>query len=146
MNDCEEEIILFTCTQCGQDLPPGEGGYDDDYYCEPCTNLIQERYDEILREVQGEPVNQFKPHMPAFVDAEEDALKAQPFNTLEELLSLPFVKKFKEYDHQFCLSEDNELMKVKDDGSWWWVVGFLKEPVAGLPLWEQGKAPIHKKD
>lgn len=63
------------------------------------------------------------------------------FETLEELVEIPWVKKYLEIynedgkNHTFQISE-NHLMIVRDDNQWWWVVGAIKFPDrVDLPEW-----------
>ncbi len=78
-------------------------------------------------------MNKLIPHVPGFVEGED----REPlyFSSKAELLNLAWVKRFDKDDHTLCVSEDNDLMSVKDDGTLWWVVGFLDKPVDGLPVW-----------
>lgn len=86
-------------------------------------------------------MNQIRQHIPGFVDGIEPA--EATFSTLDELLSVPFVARFREIVdpgkpfHRFSYSEDgNLLMAEYDEGRSWWVVGYLREAVDGLPNWE----------
>jgi hypothetical protein len=65
------------------------------------------------------------------------------FNTLDELLSHEYVKRFFEEDHIWKYSsakyagESDYLMIVNKDNSWWWVVGYITDGAAlGLPAWK----------
>jgi len=86
--------------------------------------------------------NVFKEHKPGSVDAAP--LPPYQFDTLEELLQQPQVKRFAtSKDHiEFQLSKPYRkggiyhLMQVCKDGSYW-VVGYLKQSVAGLKEWEK---------
>lgn len=78
--------------------------------------------------------NLLRPHIPNFAYNGEDK-KSWEFNTLEELLELEWVTRFKEDKKSFMLSE-NKLMIVSDAGDWWWVVGYLKDKV-DLPEWKE---------
>ena len=58
------------------------------------------------------------------------------FETVDELLNIPFVKHHEKEGHSFQMSDLN-LMIVKDDESWWCVVGTVKFPDrVDLPKWE----------
>ena len=83
-------------------------------------------------------LNRVVQHIPAFVDTREPAPSAE-FTTMNELLAVPFVAQWLPPDEPGWhaeVSADNPtvLMAVKDDGSEWWVIGFLSSPV-DLPTW-----------
>jgi hypothetical protein len=83
-------------------------------------------------------MNEIVQHVPTFVDGVER--KRATFTTLEELLAVPWVKNYAdsaEEFHQFSVSGQFLLVESRG-GKHWWVVGVLKEPVAGLPAWGQG--------
>lgn len=88
-----------------------------------------------------------KRYVPAFIDIEDEPDgNEREFNTLEELLEIPFVKR-KIFDgfKRFSISYDSDkdsgcyLMAEYNDGSDW-VAGFIygcdtKNPI--LPRWEK---------
>lgn len=77
-------------------------------------------------------MNEIQQHRPAFFEGFEN--ENVPFDTLEELLKISWVANFAKSlaFHRFSVS-DNHLMAEYHDGREWWVVGFLKNPVDGLP-------------
>ena len=82
-------------------------------------------------------MNTFTQHVPAFVDI--DRPSPIQFETTEDLLSLEIVGRYKENCYWFVM-DGNTLMMVKDDGFYWWVVGFIeKSELIKLPKWEGPK-------
>lgn len=61
------------------------------------------------------------------------------FNSLEELVNLPFVKHYKNkkdfYRFSITNSKSKMLMAEYNEGSVFWVVGFLSEAIEGLTEW-----------
>lgn len=89
-------------------------------------------------------MNEFKAHIPCYIQEIFDILEPISFSTTEELLNIPHVRKFserwpggEEFSH-YCVN-DNLLMAVYKNGYLWFVVGYLKEPVLDLPEWDGGK-------
>jgi hypothetical protein len=81
-------------------------------------------------------------HVPAFMDIEGRDIGT--FETTEELLNLPFVKRCRELVdfRRFSLSGDL-LMVETNDGLNWWVVGRIDEPgKVDLPKWEPQDRPL----
>ncbi|PWT88678.1 MAG: hypothetical protein C5B54_10245 [Acidobacteria bacterium] len=84
-------------------------------------------------------MNSIKQYRPTFVESDEE-LKRVEFNSLDELLAIPFVKNFSEGKYagplfkRFTISDHKILMAEYKSGEYY-VVGFLKEPV-DLPKWE----------
>jgi hypothetical protein len=78
-------------------------------------------------------MNKLTQHIPNFAYNGQE-IKSWDFNSVEELLNLEYVKSFSEEGHSIMISGKNILMTVKDDNSWWWVIGRLEEPV-DLPVW-----------
>lgn len=81
-------------------------------------------------------------YKPTFVDFADDEKNKFHFESKQELLDIPFVKKFSEENNfvGYALSPDSKktaLMAVYDDGYKWWVIGFI-EDVSGidLPEWK----------
>lgn len=83
-------------------------------------------------------MNEIRQHIPAFVETEKGP-EVMPFETLDELLVIPWVKRWREFPrfHQFSQS-DRHLMAEFRGGREWWVVGLLSNPVEGLPVWDHG--------
>lgn len=81
--------------------------------------------------------NEIRQHIPDFCEGFEKAVVE--FNTLEELLAIPFVKNFSAHDsfHRYSVN-DNHLIAEYRGGREWWVVGILKSSVEGLPEWDHG--------
>ena len=85
--------------------------------------------------------NEITRYFPGFFDVGKNDRITIPFNTMEELIELPFVKDWKECEgfHQYAISSgngpkgQNYLMGQLDEGYEWWVIGVLKHPVDGLP-------------
>lgn len=78
-------------------------------------------------------MNEIKQHRPAFFDGFEN--ETVPFDTLEELMAIPWVVSFAlaaEF-HGFSVYDNHALIAEYRGGERWWVVGFLKNPVDGLP-------------
>jgi hypothetical protein len=71
------------------------------------------------------------------------------FNSLEELVNLPFVKSManRENFYRFSITTDKtkKLMAEYNEGGEWWVVGFLSETIAELPEWSPQKNDIESK-
>lgn len=81
--------------------------------------------------------NIFKEHIPGFVD--RDPEPPYHFDTLEELLEQPQVKRFTSWKSFKYLSQslsDGQicLMATDEDGSYG-VVGYLEYPIEGLKEW-----------
>jgi len=78
-------------------------------------------------------------HIPTFCDVES---KSAEFSTVEELVAIPFVASFAK-DKSFsgyAISEDRLMATYRNDGGWWWVVGYLSNPEkVDLPVWEPNK-------
>jgi hypothetical protein len=61
------------------------------------------------------------------------------FNTLEELLAIPWVKSFSVHKTFYRYSvSDYHLMAEYRGGREWWVIGQLKNNDIGLPKWDKG--------
>lgn len=90
-----------------------------------------------LQGIVGHPGNEIRQHIPDFCEGFDKATAA--FDSLDELLKIPFVANFMSSPnfHQFSVS-DNHLMAEYRGGREWWVVGYLKNPNIGLPAWNHG--------
>jgi hypothetical protein len=87
-----------------------------------------------------------KQHIPNFVSGFDPV--TTEFETLDELLSLDFVKRFNDGDNSFYRFSVNDystrvhLMAEYDEGRKWWVVGYIygiaKDDI-GLPQWKPNK-------
>ncbi len=89
----------------------------------------------------------FEQHIPDYVDYRE-APPRWEFNTTEDLCNLPPMLKAKEnpkFSH-FAIS-GNDILKICDDGFYWWVVGSVDD-AAGLelPAWDGGKYRAELED
>lgn len=84
-------------------------------------------------------MNSIRRHIPGCCSDGDEPPEIVEFNTMEQLLSVPFVNSFSggQRFHRYSLSR-NHLMAEYRDGKEWWVVGTLKYPVAGLPEWDRG--------
>lgn len=81
--------------------------------------------------------NTIRQHIPDFFEGFEKALV--DFNTLEDLLAIPWVKNFSAHANFYRYSvSDNHLMAEYRGGRTWWVVGTLRHRVDGLPEWDHG--------
>jgi hypothetical protein len=85
----------------------------------------------------------FTQHVPAMVDLGDSSPIQFEFSSLEELLSHEYVKRFSKEDHSWQCSYKkypggrDTLMTVKNDGSFWWVVGYITDGAAlNLPAWK----------
>ncbi len=83
-------------------------------------------------------MNEIVQHIPAFVETTEPRSRAT-FDTLAELLKVPFVSTWAEEPifHQFSV-DGGCLMAELRGGCSWWVVGHLRDPVPELPAWNKG--------
>lgn len=83
-------------------------------------------------------MNSILQYRPAFFEGFKN--ERADFDTVEELMKVPFVKGFSEDENffRFSVSGDHLLAEFRN-GDEWWVVGTLKEPVDGLPEWREPK-------
>ena len=101
-------------------------------------------------------VNKIKQHYPNFCEGFTPEVVS--FSSTEELLNIPFVKKFSELPkfYRYSISsykkyETRDLLMCElDEGYEWWVIGILenKENV-NLPEWSakyKAKNETHKKE
>lgn len=82
-------------------------------------------------------MNKITQHIPTFVDYREPA-PSYEFNSIEELLAMPFVNEHAQNNkfYRFSIS-GHHLMAERDNGGWWWVVGYIAEPNRiNLPEWK----------
>jgi len=110
------------------------------YRC--CGRLEEEGHNEhcVNYQPEGETkINRFVEHYPAYCDYDP---KSYGFDTLEELLNIEFVKRFKN-QKGFCRYSYSSphLMAEYNEGKKWWCVGSIRNNL-GLPKWE----PIYEKD
>lgn len=73
-------------------------------------------------------------YRPAFFEGFE--IETAEFSTVEELESIPFVKRHTNAGdhHRLSLTKDNTLMAEFEGGKRWLVVGFIAEGRPDLPL------------
>lgn len=85
-------------------------------------------------------MNSFIQHIPSFVDIDERP-KEIPFNTTGDLLNIDVVKQFANQDEGSWFAIKGKcLMHISDNGFHWWVVGYIKNPMAvDLPAWDGWK-------
>ena len=100
-------------------------------------------------------VNRIRQHIPGYVSGVESALT--PFDTLEGLLSIPWVSAWtKDHPqapdkfHRFVIDNKDgnnrwTLMAEFNAGRNWWVVGFLDHKVE-LPIWDRERAASYDKN
>lgn len=93
----------------------------------------------------NDTLNGITRHYPPYMSIEDDPL-CVPFATLEDLFAIPFVHHWtkKMGFHQFSMSGNHLLAELKN-GSEWWVVGTLQEPVPEIPVWA-GRPSVTGKD
>ena len=84
----------------------------------------------------------FTQHVPAMVDLGDTPPISFHFDTVEELINHEYVKRFDRDDHIWKLSHPSyhgdrcSLLTVKNDDSWWWVVGHIANgEELELPKW-----------
>lgn len=83
--------------------------------------------------------NTVRQHIPGFLTGHEPVVAE--FDTLEELLAVPFVAHWKSNPgfHRFSMNVEvglSYLMAEYHNGKEWWVVGYLSGSIPGLPRWE----------
>lgn len=83
-------------------------------------------------------MNEIVQHIPDFVETVEPRIRSD-FDSLAQLLEVPFVKGWADKSdfHRFSV-EGVCLIAELRGGRSWWVVGYLREPVSGLPEWDKG--------
>ena len=83
-------------------------------------------------------MNKLIPHIPAYISIPD--LPIEEFSTLDELLKLDHVKKFK---GEALAMSDNHLMAIKDNGKHWWVIGRIEGNMEDItiPKWESFQMP-----
>ena len=92
----------------------------------------------------------FRQHVPGFIDAEPVTFT---FHDTEDLLAQRVVKQWAEdrqgnpiADAHFVL-HGTTLMGVKDDGFWWWVIGYINTlDGIELPQWKGGRYRCRMED
>lgn len=87
-------------------------------------------------------MNSFTQHVPAFVEIEKEPFSFE-FSTTEELISNSWIASWKEHDparfYRYSLC-DHRLMVEKDGGTWFWVLGYIRQPtLVNLPVWTHPK-------
>lgn len=82
--------------------------------------------------------NEIRQYRPAFFEGFDAETVA--FDTWDEILAIPWVKKFSERPefHQFSMS-NNHLMAEYRGGREWWVCGIVQYPLPDAPQWGGGK-------
>ncbi len=85
-------------------------------------------------------MNKFSKHIPDFVDVDRNKNSTEEFETIEELLSLEGVRRYGKDVSSYFAMADNCLMEISDNGFYWWVIGYIKNPeLVNLPKWEGWK-------
>lgn len=82
-------------------------------------------------------MNEFKHHVPRFVDMGNAAPHSFEFETTDELLNDPVVMSYAndKIDYHYCMS-DELLMIEYDGGQRWIVIGYIENPEdVDLPQW-----------
>ena len=77
--------------------------------------------------------NRIVQHFPAYMDFDPACVG---FDTLEELLEIPWVKHFSTLKGFFRYSGGDYLMAEVEEGYEWWAIGHLRNKVEGLPEWK----------
>lgn len=77
-------------------------------------------------------MNRIIRHIPNFA-YDGQVRETLAFETVGELLGIEWVKDFHKEDCSYMVSGSN-LLTVKNDNTWWWVIGKLEKPV-DLPAW-----------
>lgn len=84
-------------------------------------------------------MNEIVQHIPAFVETGDEPRKRANFESLAQLLEIPFVKSWTdERDFHKLSVSDHLLIAEQRGGRSWWVVGSLRESVPELPEWDKG--------
>jgi len=78
--------------------------------------------------------NRIVQHFPAYMDFDPECVG---FDTLEELLEIPWVKRWSENANFYQYSGGDYLMAEFHEGYEWWAIGKLRNPVEGLPEWKE---------
>jgi hypothetical protein len=80
-------------------------------------------------------MNSITQHVLPYIEGVEP--KKAEFDSLEQLLEVDWVKSWKDRQgfHRFSVNK-NKLMAEYMQGRLWYVVGFIKEPIEGLPTWK----------
>lgn len=85
----------------------------------------------------------FVKHIPTFIDTDRVETPWR-FDTLAELLANPWFDSWVADPtfFRFSLADRDTLMLERNEGRWWWVLGFLREgdpQSLGLPKWEPNR-------
>lgn len=84
-------------------------------------------------------MNEIVQHIPMFAWHPEDEPNRANFDSISDLLEVPFVNAFVKEKEFYRLSvSGNKLIAEQRGGRSWWVIGFLREPIYGLPEWDHG--------
>jgi hypothetical protein len=83
--------------------------------------------------------NHFRQRVPRFVDG-DNPLEFD-FDTTEELVNHPLIRKLMNYNTSSILVKSDEfLMEVYNEGFSWWCIGWISNPDdLELPEWDGGK-------
>lgn len=84
-------------------------------------------------------MNQFRQHIPNFID--NDDPNTFTFETTQEFLDNEYINWYTKQQNFFRLSkQDDCVILEKDDGFYWWVLGYIKDPASlDLPEWPGGR-------
>lgn len=74
-------------------------------------------------------------HIPNFCSGLES--QEVEFNSLTELMAIPWVKQWTDDENffRFSISNEHHLMAEMDAGKKWWVIGYLTDYQLDLPKW-----------
>ena len=83
-------------------------------------------------------MGKFTQHIPNFADGIEPA--TAEFTTTEDLVNLEVVQRYVDDRFSHFAMDDKMLLVIKDDGFYWWVVGYVESDTPiDLPEWDHGK-------
>ena len=94
-------------------------------------------------------MNEIIQHIPGFVDIGDGPVLRADFSTLEELLAVPFVARWKDKSFiKWSKCDDRLMVEFWDKGEdKQWVVGRLKDPSAvDLPEWTESPTQRERRE
>lgn len=83
-------------------------------------------------------MNSIRQHVADYIDTDSPT-KSASFETLAELLQIPFVRRYMDNEqfHQFSIARGHLIAEWRG-GREWWVAGIVDGPVEGLAEWNRG--------
>ncbi len=84
-------------------------------------------------------MNAIQRYFPGFVDVDDSERVVVPFETLAQLMEIPWVKDKLGRDKfvRYSLSPPNHLMAEFRSPNEAWVIGIMEGPVEGLPIYDR---------